>query len=417
MTTQRSPNRIAYLTGVYPLASHTFIQREIAALRLQGADIIIASVRRPAEQEIIGEEEEKAQEETYYILAQAKNPFRLLAAHLSLLTQGPGRWLQALVLSLRTNRPGLRGFIWQFFYFLEAGLLARHLQRQGATHIHNHFADSSATVAMLTSALSGVPYSFTIHGPTEFFSPESWSLGEKVARAKRVICISYFARSQVMLFSSPEDWHKLRIVHCGIDPARYDVAPIGDRKGTRFIFVGRLDPVKGLRVLLEAFEKARVNVPDITLSIIGDGEDRGWVEATGQRIGGIDVLGYRSQSEVAKTLAASDVLVLPSFAEGVPVALMEAMASRRPVIATRVGGVSELVDHGVSGELVAPGDVDELANAMVRLAQSPNGLREIGEAGRSKVLNEFDIHAEAAWLKALFDGEGGSKLRPDDLPD
>lgn len=282
------------------------------------------------------------------------------------------------------------------------------------THLHNHFADSSATVSMLASALTGIPYSFTLHGPTELFAPESWCIPEKVAQAKLVICISHFARSQVMLFSDPEHWHKLKIVHCGVTPARYTDKPASGAGGMKILFVGRLDPVKGLRVLLEALEAARAQVPDITLSIIGDGEDRSWTEKEAARIGGIDVLGYRSQDFVAEKLLASDVLVLPSFAEGVPVALMEAMASCRPVIATRVGGVAELVEDGVSGRMVAPGNTDALTAAFVDLARDPDGRRAMGLKGRAKVMAEFDIDTEVAWLKTLFEGGGGDLLRPED---
>lgn len=412
MTQNKTSFRLAYLTGTYPAASHTFIQREIAALRAQGADIMITSVRKPDAKELIGPEEEAAGDETYYLLEAARNPLRLAGAHLALFARAPGRWLATLALALRTNRPGFKGFIWQLFYFLEAGLLARHLQKGGVSHIHNHFADSSATVTMLTAGLTGLPYSFTMHGPTEFFAPESWHLGTKVARAALVVCISHFARSQVMLFSDPDHWHKLRIVHCGVTPARYAQAPAVADGVMKMLFVGRLAPVKGLRVLLEAFEAARATRPDIRLTIIGDGDDRHWVEETARRIGGIEVLGYKSQSEVAEALVQADVLVLPSFAEGVPVALMEAMVSGRPVIATRVGGVAELVEDGVSGRLVAPGNARALADAMTDMAASAEARTKMGQAGRAKVCAEFDIDQEAAWLKTLFEGKAGDRLRP-----
>jgi glycosyltransferase involved in cell wall biosynthesis len=238
-------------------------------------------------------------------------------------------------------------------------------------------------------------------------------MAEKVARAKLVICISHFARSQVMLFSDPAHWHKLRIVHCGVTPARYTADPAPAEQGMKLLFVGRLDPVKGLRVLMEAFEAARARVSGITLSIIGDGEDRAWVEREAKRIGGIEVLGYRSQDFVAERLGQSDVLVLPSFAEGVPVALMEAMVSARPVIATRVGGVQELVEDGVSGRIVAPGNVEALAEAITDLAANPDRRRTMGAAGRARVEAEFDIDQEAVWLKTLFEGGGGERLRPE----
>jgi glycosyltransferase involved in cell wall biosynthesis len=413
MTEEPSPFRLAYLTGVYPLASHTFIQREISALRALGSEIAITSIRQPDAVELIGPEEEAALAETFYVLAAAKNPLRLLLDHGRLFFESPGRWMKALGLAFRTNRPGAKGFLWQFFYFLEAGVLARHLTKQRISHLHNHFADSSASVAMLASSLADIPYSFTMHGPTEFFAPESWHLGEKVARASLVVCISHFARSQMMLFSDPAHWPKLRIVHCGVIPERYAAEPAPDGEAMKLLFVGRLDPVKGLRVLLDAFEAARAKAPGISLTVIGDGPDRPWVEENARRIGGIEVLGYRSQSEVAETLGRSDVLVLPSFAEGVPVALMEAMAAGRAVIATRVGGVAELVGDGISGRLVAPGNAAELAEVVVEMAASRETRLKMGAAGQAKVRAEFDIRREAVWLKALFEGRGGGALRPD----
>lgn len=413
MSTDHLPLRLAYLTGTYPAASHTFIQREIAALRALGTDLQITSIRQPDASELIGPEEEAARDETFYILPVAKNPVRLLGAHAALFARAPGRWLKTLALAMRTNRPGAKGFLWQLFYFLEAGVLARQLHDQQITHLHNHFADSSATVAMLAASLADIRFSFTLHGPTELFAPESWHMAEKVARAALVVCISHFARSQVMLFSDPAHWSKLRIVHCGVTPARYGDNPARDAKDpTTFLFVGRLAPVKGLRILLEAFGAARKINPDIRLKVVGDGPDKAWVTTAANDMGGVALLGYRSQSEVAQELATSDVLVLPSFAEGVPVALMEAMAARRPVIATRVGGVAELVEHGVSGQLVAPGDVAGLTKAMLTLAQSGETRAKMGDAGRDKVCTEFDIDKEAVWLKALFDGTAGDSLRP-----
>lgn len=406
--------RLAYLSGVYPAASHTFIQREVAALRALGSDIKISSIRQPGVAELIGPEEKEAWDETFYVLAAAKNPIKLLGAHSQLLLRKPGHWFGTLGLALRTHRPGLKGLIWQMFYFLEAGVLACHLQKENISHLHNHFADSSATVAMLAAKLADLPFSFTLHGPTELYAPESWYMGEKVARAKLVVCISHFARSQVMLFSDPTHWHKLRIVHCGVTPARYETQPAaGD--AMKLLFVGRLAPVKGLRILFEGFEMARATLTEITLTVIGDGSDRQWVDENARRIGGITVLGYRSQDEVAQALGQSDVLVLPSFSEGVPVALMEAMVSARPVIATQVGGVAELVEDGVSGKLIAPGDAHALAQAMIELGQDAERRREMGAAGHRKVCAQFDIDKEALWLKALLEGTADTRLRP--VPD
>ncbi|MCU0906553.1 MAG: glycosyltransferase family 4 protein [Rhodobacteraceae bacterium] len=405
--------RVAYLTGEYPKASHTFIQREIASLRALGATVLACSIRRTGDRYLIGPEERDEAARTFHVLERAKQPSALLMAHGKAFLRAPGRYLSAVRLAARTGRPGLKGTLRQAVYFLEAGVLADHLRAQRVTHLHNHFADSSANVAMLTSALSGIPFSYTLHGPAELFEPESWHLGTKVARAAFTVCISHFARSQAMLFSDPSDWSRLRIVHCGVVPARYDtpVRPVSGR--ARLLFVGRLTAIKGVRVLIDALERARAVNPAIDLTLIGDGEDRPWVEAQAARLGGISCLGFQSQSEVAAALADHDAFVLPSFAEGVPVVLMEAMASRRPVIATRVGGVAELVADGRSGLLVAPGDAQALAQAILQLVDDADLRARMGAAGRSAVTADFDVEIEARRILALFLGQAGADLRPD----
>src|SRR6056297_1847118 len=414
MPTETPPLRLAYLTGAYPKASHTFIEREVRALRGHGAEVLTASVRRPDAANVIGPEEEASQAETFYVLAEAKHPLRLAGAHLGLLVRAPGRWLGALALALRTGRPGAKGLLWQLFYFAEAGVLADHLRREGVGHLHNHFADASSSVAMLTAALADIPFSFTLHGPAELFEPESWHLGEKVARSAFTACISHFARSQAMLFSAPEHWGKLRIVHCGVTPGRYAAEPSRNQSGLKLLFVGRLTPIKGLRVLFEAFARLRTDgLDDVILTLVGDGEDRGFAEGEAARLGGMNLLGFQSQDGVAAALHDADALVLPSFAEGVPVVLMEAMASARPVIATQVGGVSELVEEGVSGRIIPPGDAAGLAAAIRALAEAgPEARAEMGMAGRKRVESAFDVTREARWILDLFEGRGGERLRP-----
>lgn len=399
-----SPPKLAYLTGHYPKASHTFIQREIASLRTEGAEVVTLAMRRPGKADLIGPEEVAAEAETFYVVEALKNPLTLLKAHFRALKTSPGRWFKTLLLAARTGRPGLKGSLKQIIYFLEAGIIAEELTNNQVGHLHNHFADSSANVAMLSAALADIPFSFTLHGPAELFEPESWHLGTKVARAAFTICISDFCRSQAMLFSDPVHWDRLKIIHCGVDPTRYEVDPPATKDGLDLLFVGRLTQIKGLRVLFEALEEVRKTHPNVTLTLVGDGDDRAHAEAEAKRLGGITLLGFQSQAEVAEALARADALVLPSFAEGVPVVLMEAMASARPVICTQVAGVSELVEHGKSGFIVPPGNADRLAGAIKALADAPS-LAEMGLTGRAKVAAEFNNDIEAARLLTHFKGE------------
>jgi glycosyltransferase involved in cell wall biosynthesis len=406
---------IAYLTGDYPKISHTFILREVEGLRAAGLTVLTCSIRKPPAAEFPGPEERQALTDTFYVKAAATNPIRLVAAHARLLFSAPGRWLQTLRLALKTRAPGLKALAWQLFYFAEAGVLAEHMRRCGVRHLHNHFGNSSCSVAMFASGLSGIPFSFTEHGPAIFFEVRDWALDEKIARARFVVAISHFCRSQLMLFSRPEDWGKITIVHCGVDLSAY-AGSFPQGVAGRIAFVGRLDPVKGALLLIEGMAKVLEVHPDATLELAGDGPARQAAEARAADLGiaaSVRFLGYLSQGEVAELLARSDLLALPSFAEGLPVVYMEALASRIPVVASRVAGVQELVEDGVTGYTVPPGDVDSLADRISRLLSDPAAAKAMGEAGRTVVERDFDIRKETLWLAEIFrNGGAGGRLRP-----
>ena len=395
--------KVAYLTGEYPRATDTFILREVQALRKQGLEIITCSVRTTSVEHHVGPEQKAEAAATFNVLAAARRPLRLLLSHTKAMRQ-PRRYLRALRLALRTSPPGLRNHVYQMFYFLEAAVLAEHLRKHDVDHLHNHIASSSCTLAMISSAMSGIPYSFTLHGPGIFFEPVHWRLDAKIETAKFVSCISYFCRAQAMLFSASPHWGKLHIIHCGVEPERYSPGPRSDRP--TLLFVGRLAAVKGLPVLFEALSLIIKDHPSALLRLIGDGPERGKLESLAKEMGLIDHIefcGYRSQSEVAEALSKTDVFVLPSFAEGVPVVLMEAMASEVPVVTSRIAGVPELVDDGVSGILVPPGAVAPLSDALDSLLKNASLREDMGRAGREKVKREFSTESEAEKLKRLFE--------------
>jgi len=396
---------IAYLTGEYPRATDTFIQREVDQLSQQGFTVETCSIRRTGLEHLVGEEQKTEAARTFYVLQAAASPLRSLRCHVQSLFRSPARYVRALKLAIHTSPGGAKALLYQFFYFAEAVVLADHLHRKRVKHLHNHIAKASCTVAMLCQELSGIPYSFTMHGPDIFFEPIHWRLDQKIARASFVACISDFCRSQGMVFSDPAHWQRMHIVHCGVQPDRY-TAP-AERKGNRALFVGRLAAVKGLPVLFEAMQKLVQDIPDFHLTVIGDGPDRKVLENTAHDLGlsaHISFVGYKSQSEVAETLTKQDMLILPSFAEGVPVVLMEAMAAELPVVTTQIAGVPELVQDGISGRLVPPGDAPALQKAVQHVLSDPNIARAMGQAGRARVIEEFDIRKEAAWLGTLIQG-------------
>lgn len=405
---QASP--IAYLTGMYPKVSHTFIFREVQSLRALGADVLPCSVRRPPPEEVRGAEVEAEEARTFFLLEAARNPVRLAGAHMRLLATSPRRWMASARLALKTVPPGGKAGLWQLFYFAEAGVLARYLQNRGVAHLHNHLGDASGTVALLAATMAGIPFSYTAHGPDLFFAPMHWRIDEKTARAKFVACISHFCRSQIMLFSDPAHWRKLALIRCGIEPSQYVGSP-REAFGKHVLFVGRLAAVKGVPLLLEAFSRVRKAHPDARLTLVGDGSERAQLESHAEALDlddTVDFVGYRTQDEVRSLFEHADMLVLPSFAEGLPVVLMEALASRIPVIATSVAGVTELVRDGETGILVPPSDVDGLTAALNRLLNEPDLCRRLGEAGLVTVLDQHDVAREAEKLLALFrdDGKG-----------
>jgi len=401
-----TPIRVAYLTGSYPRATDTWIQREVASLRQSGVAVDTFSVRKPGEEHLVGASQLTERSQTSYLHPRLRS-FATLKLHGRLLASAPLSYARAALLATKTARPDFKGLAYQLAYFVEAGLLASEISNRGIKHLHNHFGDSSATVAMLAAEIGGFSWSFTLHGPQIFFEADQWRLDEKIARAAFCVCISHFCRSQATIFSDSADHDRLHIVHCGVASNQEPplISQASDRDGQRLIFVARLAEVKGLKVLFDAMVRLRKTYPKLRLTVVGDGPSRSRYETLAAQLGlaeSIRFTGYQSQPEVAALLTDADVFVLPSFAEGVPVTLMEAMSVGLPVVSTTVGGVTELVEDGINGFCVAPGDVDGLVNRIDRLLADPNLRTKLGSAGQAKVLHEFSNDTEAARLQTLF---------------
>lgn len=398
--------KIAYLMNTYPLISTTFIVREIAALERAGFEISRVAARR-WDGRLVDPGDLAEAEITDYLLEDGAR--RLLQGFLAECAQNPGGLRKALPLWWQLWRAG-GGLVRHLAYLLEAVALARRLRRDPVAHIHAHFSTNAAAVAMLTRALGGPSYSFTVHGPAELFDPEGNSLGLKAAHAGFVACISHFCRSQCMIFAPVEAWDRLKIVHCGVSPADFASEPPkadlpAPNAHGRILFVARLSKLKGGLVLLDAMAELVQHCPGADLVVIGDGEARPWMEEKARALGLSDkvhFLGFQSRDTVRAAMADADVFTLPSFAEGVPVVLMEAGASGKPVVASQVAGVSELVRDGETGFIVPPGDAAALADRLQRLLRDPALRAAMGADGRATVEAQFDIDAEAAWLGQLI---------------
>jgi glycosyltransferase involved in cell wall biosynthesis len=404
--------RIAYMTGEYPRATDTFIQREVTALREAGVHVETLSIRRPAEKENVDPYQQAERGRTRYVLP--ASPWKLFATHMGQFFRSPRRYLGALGTALFVRPGGVKALAWQMAYFAEAGLVAGHVRNHQLSHLHNHFSNSSCSVAMLAARMGGFTFSITMHGPMEFFEPKYWRIDEKIRRALFVCCISHFCRSQAMIFAPQEKWDRLHIVHCGVDLRQFD-QPRRHGDGRRLLFVGRLSAVKGLPVLLETIALLKPDYPGLTLTLAGDGPDRAGLEQRAKDLGladQIQFLGYQSQAQVRALLKETDVFVMASFAEGVPVVLMEAMAGGVPVVATAVAGVRELVEDGISGFLVSPGDAQSLAERTAALLEDPALRQRFGKAGRAEVEAEFNIATEAQRLVQILTGALAGRVEP-----
>ena len=394
--------RIGYFTNTYPRATDTFIQREVMGLRERGIDVRTFSVHKTGTDHDVGPEVIAEKKNTFYVLP--VNPFRLLALNLSTLVMFPTRYLHALSLALKTARPGLAGLIYQLFYFQEAVVISRELRRHKIHHLHNHLGDLSGTVAMLASSIAGIGFSMTVHGSDFYFDPTHWALREKVKLSRFIICISHYCKSQMMLFSDQEDWNRLKIVHCGIDPDRFGYAGVRET-AKNLLYVGRLAVEKGIPVLFESLSMLKDRGHDFVMTMVGDGPDRVALEEMALRLRISDRIifaGYAGQDKVKEYLQKSDILILPSFAEGVPVTLMEAMACGIPVIGTQVGGVPELIVHDQTGQLVPPADSISLADAIIRYLDNTELRERVSRQGREKVVKDFNLNSELDKLMLLF---------------
>lgn len=395
--------RIAYFINQYPKVSHSFIRREILALERQGFEVQRVALRG-WDAELVDAEDVSERDKTRYVLQDGVKG--LLAPALQVLRAQPRRFFSALGLALRMGRRADRSWPYHLVYLLEACRLLSWLQAFGAKHVHAHFGTNSTEVVMLASALGGPAYSFTVHGPEEFDKPQFIHLGEKVRRAAFVAAISAYGRSQLFRWVDHAHWSKVKVVHCGLEQAFHNVPAVAVPSAPRLVCVGRLSEQKGQLLLLEAARLLAARGVAFEIVLAGDGEMREQIEALiaqYQLQAQVRITGWISSDQVRAEILAARAMVLPSFAEGLPVVIMEAMALRRPVLTTYVAGIPELVRQGENGWLFPAGDVDELAAALADcLAQPADVLQRMGEAAYQRVLERHDIDTEATKLAHLF---------------
>jgi glycosyltransferase involved in cell wall biosynthesis len=395
--------RVAYLINQYPKVSHSFIRREILALERQGVAVERFAVRGWSE-EFPDAADRAERERTRYLLEHGLGG--VLVTALAMAATRPFRFARSLALAVSMWRRSSRTLFHHLAYLAEACRLVLWTDAARTTHLHAHFGTNPAEVAMLARELGGPPYSFTAHGPEEFDSPGALNLGEKGRRAAFVVAVSSFGRSQLLRWLPLADWPKVAVVHCGLEKAFHRGTNAAPQAASRLVCVGRLCEQKGQLLLVEAAQRIVASGRPLELVLAGDGEMRAEIEALVDRLdlrSNVRITGWIANDRVRDEILDARALVLPSFAEGLPVVLMEAMALRRPVITTFVAGIPELVQAGDNGWLVPAGDVDALAQAMIDCLAAPvEALARMGEAAHARVIARHDADTEASKLAALF---------------
>jgi colanic acid/amylovoran biosynthesis glycosyltransferase len=410
--------KLGYLISQYPALSHTFVLREVRALRRRGVDVCVVSVRRcdrpPAE--LSADEAEEASR-TFSVMG--AGPWHALLANARIVCRHPIGYCRGLLYSWALSRATPKLIVMHTLYFLEAIVAGEHFERQQVTHIHTHF---SSTVLLILSRIFRVRYSLTAHGSGEFVDVVGFHLAEKVAGAAFVATVGQYGMSQVMNASDPAHWHKVVVLPLGVDvdaftprrPTRDPAEPF------RLISVGRLTAPKGYPVLIEAVALLRQRGCNVRLTLVGEGPLRATLEQLIALRGLKDhvrLVGACNHARITEYYESSDAFVLSSFLEGVPVVLMEAMAMELPCVATWITGVPEIIEKDLEGLLVPPASAAAIAEAVERLMQDPQAARRLGSAARRKVIAKYHLERNVERLAEEFRARLATRgAAPPDLP-
>ena len=402
---------LAYLATLYPGLSHSFVQREVHALRDRGLDIHTFALHDSQPEHVFTQADRDADDSTFTVLPPRWGSF--LGAHLRAFATNPAAYLRTLGFALRRPPGGFHGRWWQLFYFLEAVPIWRECSRRGLTHIHAHFTNPSGDVAQLVARLGAErdgpeqwSWSFSAHG-TDIFNDGPGSLAGKVETASLVVCISDFGRSQLMRMAPEDSWGKIRIARCGLD-GDWLTEAVPERPGSgelRLLSVGRLEREKGHTFLLDAVATLRDRGTAVHLELVGDGTLMESLRGQARELGiedRITFAGAVGQDTIRENYRRADAFCLPSLGEGIPVVLMEALATGLPAIASNTMGIPELIEHGVTGLLVPAGRPNQIADAVELLAADPALRRRLGEAGRRKVIDDYDLDHGVDQLREAF---------------
>ena len=402
---ERPVRSIAYLVSTYPTLSMTFVLREVLALRALGFRIEPASINPPDRppEKLTPQERDEA-ERTYCV--KSHGIAGAAAAHGKTLALNFAGYWRGLALALRLGGTDLGRLFMHLMYFTEALMVGQWMRRNRQTHLHVHLASQAATVGLLVQSAFRVGYSLTVHGPDEFYDVQGQHLAKKIAAADFLVCISSYTRSQLLNLSPHEHWKKLFVVRLGVDPMLFSPLPANTASDCfEILCVGRLTPAKGQHLLLDAVDHLAVQGRQLRLRLVGSGPDEASLRAHAVRLAHPDCVvfeGAVNQDRIRSLYAQAHVFCLPSFAEGVPVVLMEAMSMRIPCVSTCITGIPELIRNQVDGLLVTPGDSGALSEALATLIDDSDLREHLANSGRTRILESYNLARNVEALADLF---------------
>jgi len=403
--------KVAYVMSRFPKLTETFVLYEMLAVEEQGVDVALYPLLR--QREPVVHHDAVALCERAHFQPFLSGP--ILQSQLIFLRRSPRTYLSTLWGLLRGTWGSLNFFAGAIGIFPKVAHAARLMAAEGVDHVHCHFSNHPAAAGFVIHRLTGIPFSFTAHGFD--LHVDRRMLCAKVAEAAFVVPVSEYNKELIVEECGESARKKLAVLHCGVDTKFFKPAEVAVEGPLSILCVGKLHEVKGQAYLVEACRLLAEAGVDLVCNFVGDGPDR---RALTQRIadtaleGHVSILGERDRVQIAALLNTAHVLAVPSVPtssgkrEGIPVVLMEAMSAGVPVVASRLSGIPELVEDGVSGLLVPPGDAPALADAIRRLHDDPSLRRRLAAAGREKVLEDFDVRRNAAELVRRFQTVGST---------
>jgi colanic acid/amylovoran biosynthesis glycosyltransferase len=393
--------RLAYLISQYPRLTHGFLLQEVKELRSRGCDVRTYSVSVPDRPESdLSEAERDELHRTFYIKAQSFSS--ICKSHVRVfLTRLPG-YLRGLLFAIQIAKWRPDRILYSLFYFAEAVILGDQLEKAKLSHIHSHF---TSTVALLATKIFPLTMSVTIHGFREFRDPDGFHLAHKLRSSKFTVAVSNYSRSQLMLECGPELWDKISVIPIGVHSNLFFARRPLPASTIEIICVARLVHLKGHILLFDALERLIQEGYPLRLTVLGGGPDGPALRQAVEKRGlaeSVHFAGPVNPANIRPFYERAHIFALASLIEGLPIALMEAMAMEIPCVAPRITGIPELIVDGASGLLFHPGNLDDLTRALRALVSDPDLRLRMGKAARSQVTQSYNLHQNANRLAELF---------------